>query len=141
MLVCTLCCLDVSALVAVMMNLKIWLQVGFRALLGVGLDHHGMTLENTRIQACQEKQTQKNYDYFDQLNGLNKKYKEKKKNGIPDKICGRKYCCGFCDSHTRHPLITCPPAAQAATSPYCPPSFCSRCATVVTSLQPVAPNG
>lgn len=38
-------------------------------------------------------------------------------------------------------LITCPPAAQAATSPYCPPSFCSLCATVVTSLQPVAPNG
>lgn len=36
---------------------------------------------------------------------------------------------------------TCPPAAQAATRPYCPPSFCSRWATVVTNLQPVAPNG
>lgn len=38
-------------------------------------------------------------------------------------------------------IITCPPAAQAATSPYCPPSFFSRCATVVTNLQPVAPKG
>lgn len=36
---------------------------------------------------------------------------------------------------------TCPPAAHAATRPYWPPSFCSRWATVVTSLQPVAANG
>lgn len=37
--------------------------------------------------------------------------------------------------------VTCPPAAHAATRPYCPPSFLSRCATVVTRRQPVAPNG
>lgn len=37
--------------------------------------------------------------------------------------------------------VTCPPAAHAATRPYCPPSFFSRCATVVTRRQPVAPNG
>lgn len=47
---------------------------------------------------------------------------------------------GWCDYLFAH-LLTCPPAAQAATSPYCPPSCCSRCATVVASLQPVAPNG
>lgn len=47
---------------------------------------------------------------------------------------------GWCEYLFAH-LLTCPPAAQAATNPYCPPSFCSRCATVVTSLQPVAPNG
>ena len=34
-----------------------------------------------------------------------------------------------------------PPAAQAATKPYCPPSLCNRLAAVVTRRTPVAPNG
>ncbi len=37
--------------------------------------------------------------------------------------------------------LTCPPAAQAATRAYCPPSFFSLLAAVVTSLTPVAPKG
>lgn len=38
-------------------------------------------------------------------------------------------------------LLTRPPAAQAATRPYLPPSFSSLLAAVVTSRTPVAPNG
>lgn len=36
---------------------------------------------------------------------------------------------------------TCPPAAQAATKPYWPPSFRSLLAAAMTNRQPVAPNG
>lgn len=38
-------------------------------------------------------------------------------------------------------FLTSPPAAQAATSPYLPPSLSSLLAAVVTNRTPVAPNG
>lgn len=116
-LVCTLCCLDVSVPVGVMMNLKI----GLRVLL-----------------------------YF--IGGKPRSpWRDPEKHKNASKLCPFAFfshsqsiiACVILPSHAHaaHWLITCPPAAQAATSPYCPPSFCSRCATVVTSLQPVAPNG
>lgn len=118
-LVCTLCSLDVSGCVGVMM--KIGFPVVFYFIGGKPRSpwHDPEKHKNASKQAeCK--------DYLNQLNGLNRKlkYKLKRKRTV---------------SHSS--LITCPPAAQAATSPYCPPSFCSRCATVVTSLQPVAPKG
>lgn len=38
------------------------------ALLGVGLNHHGMTLENIRLQAFQEHKSIEWKDSFDQVN-------------------------------------------------------------------------
>ena len=48
---------------------------------------------------------------------------------------------GNCPQVNHSRLLTSPPAAQAATSPYFPPSFNSLLAAVVTSRTPVAPNG
>lgn len=98
-----------------MMHLKAELQ-RFTSL-GVSLDHHGVTLRDTRMWAKEQNVKIVLVTFLVQT----------RKQAVSQ-------CCIFS-------RLTCPPAAQAATSPYWPPSFCSRCATVVTSLQPVAPNG
>ena len=48
---------------------------------------------------------------------------------------------GNCAQVNHQRLLTSPRAAQAATSPYLPPSFNNLLAAVVTSRTPVAPNG
>lgn len=88
--------------------------------LGVSFDQHGMTLEKA-----------------DRSTNQNVKLRPKRRQSTSKKprLAHQRWAAlVFCSP-------TCPPAAQAATSPYWPPSFCSRCATVVTNLQPVAPNG